>query len=157
MAVAGVKDRESGTVTAEVVPDTKAATLHAFTAEHIEKGGTLYSDDNRAYEDFEHVAKHQVVRHSIGEYVRGMAHNGMESFWAMMKRGFHGTYHRMSPKHLQRYVNDVRRADNVREKATVDQLTGAVPTGRLSAPFWAAIRPRPWPVGRAIPFSGWEA
>ena len=36
-----------------------------------------------------------------------MAHtNGLESFWSLMKRGYHGTYHQMSPKHLPRYVGE---------------------------------------------------
>ena len=50
---------------------------------------------------------HEAVRHSAGEYVRGVAHvNGLESFWALFKRGYHGTYHRVSPQHLQRYVTE---------------------------------------------------
>ena len=64
-----------------VVPDTKTATLKEFTAQHGQPGGILYSDAAAAYEDFDHVARHESVKHSIGEYVRGMAHvNGMESF-----------------------------------------------------------------------------
>ena len=40
----------------------------------------------------------------MGQYVDGMAHtNGVESFWSMLKRGYHGTYHYMSPKHLWTY------------------------------------------------------
>ena len=43
------------------------------------------------------------VRHSVAQYVNEQATtSGMESFWAMMKRGLYGTYHRMSPAHLQR-------------------------------------------------------
>ena len=57
-----------------MVPDVQGATLQAFTRQHVQKGGTLYSDDNRAYSRFGHVARHLVVRHSIGEYVRGQAH-----------------------------------------------------------------------------------
>ena len=45
--------------------------------------------------------KFGLVKHSISEYVNGMAHtNGIESFWALLKRGYHGTYHHMSEKHL---------------------------------------------------------
>ena len=122
-AVAGARDRDSGQIAAQVVPDTKADTLQGFTKQHVKKGGTLYSDDSVAYDDFDYVTKHETVRHGVGEYVRGEAHvNGVESFWAMMKRGFHGTYHRMSPKHLQRYVDEFRGRHNTRDKDTIDQM-----------------------------------
>ena len=65
---------------------------------------------------------HEAVRHSVGEYVRNQAHtNGMESFWAMLKRGYHGTYH-MSSKHLQRYVNEFVGRNNVRNLDTIDLM-----------------------------------
>ena len=55
--------------------------------------------------------------------VDGQAHtNGVESFWAMLKRGYHGTYHQMSVKHLQRYVDEFAGRHNVRELDTIDQL-----------------------------------
>ena len=67
------------------------------------------------------------MNHSAGEYVRGEAHtNGIESFWSMMKRGYQGTYHKMSPKHLDRYVSEFSGRHNVREKDTIDQMTGVV-------------------------------
>ena len=67
--------------------------------------------------------KHEAVKHSVSEYVRDMAHtNGIESFWAMLKRGYHGVYHKMSAKHLQRYVNEFAGRHNVRERDTVDQM-----------------------------------
>ena len=58
-----------------------------------------------------------------------MAHtNGIESFWAMLKRGYHGTYHKISPKHLQRYVNEFSGRHGIRERDTIDQM-GAVVAG----------------------------
>ncbi len=55
--------------------------------------------------------------------MRGQAHtNGMESFWAMFKRGYHGTFHQISPKHLQRYVSEFAGRHNVRDADTVDQM-----------------------------------
>ena len=66
---------------------------------------------------------HESVNHSVGEYVRGQAHtNGIESFWAMLKRGCDGTYHRMSGKHLERYVTEFTGRHNVREMDTTDQM-----------------------------------
>lgn len=125
--VVGVRDRETGHVAAAVVPDTRAATVQSFTAQQVRQGGTLYSDDAVAYDRFDHVARHESVHHGIGEYVRGQVHiNGMESFWSMMKRGFHGTYHRMSPKHLQRYVSEFAGRHNIRDRDTIDQMIATV-------------------------------
>ena len=63
------------------------------------------------------------VNHSVKEYVNGQAHtNGIESFWALLKRGYYGTYHKMSPKHLQRYVNEFSGRHNIREQDTAVQM-----------------------------------
>jgi transposase-like protein len=51
--------------------------------------------------------KHRSVNHSAKQFVDGMAHtNGIESVWAVLKRGFYGIYHAFSRKHLQRYLNE---------------------------------------------------
>ena len=70
---------------------------------------------------------HESVRHSVGEYVDGMAHtNGIESFWSMLKRAHKGTYHKISPKHLQRYVNEFSGRHGVRDRDTLDQMQSVV-------------------------------
>ena len=67
---------------------------------------------------------HGTVRHSVSEYVNKQAHtNGIESFWAALKRGSHGTYHQMSEKHHGRYVNEFAGRHNDRNKNTTDQMT----------------------------------
>ena len=72
---------------------------------------------------------HESVKHSVAEYVRGMAHtNGVESFWSMLKRAHKGIYHKMSPKHLDRYVTEFEGRHNMREHDTIDQM-GAVVLG----------------------------
>ena len=107
-AVAGARDHESGKISAAVVPGTTKAAMQQFAARRIEAEASVYTDEHGGYADFR--GRH-TVRHGVGEYVDGQAHvNGMESFWAMMKRGYHGTYHRMSPAHLQRYVDKFSRS-----------------------------------------------
>ncbi len=81
--------------------------------------------DTSAYKGIDR--PHEVVKHSVGEYVRDQAHtNGLESFWAPMKRGYNGVYHKMSPKHLQRYVDEFQHRHNNRPKDTIDQMGGVV-------------------------------
>ena len=97
--------------------------LEEFIQDWVEPGSTVYTDDhggyNRLWMDFEHTS----VRHSVREYVKGQAHtNGIESFWAMLKRGYYGTYHRMSEKHLQRYVDEFSGRHNMRQLDTIDQM-----------------------------------
>ena len=112
VAVAGARDHTSGQISAAVVAGTGKADLQGFAARRIEAEASVYTDEHGGYSGFR--GRH-TVRHNVGEYVNGQAHiNGMESFWALMKRGYHGTYHRMSPAHLQRYVNEFAGRHNQR-------------------------------------------
>ena len=121
-AVAGVKDRRTKQVTARRMEATDAGSLQTFVRENIEPGATLYTDEAAAYRGMPEF-EHEAVNHSVGEYVRGMAHtNGMESFWSMLKRGYQGTFHKFSEKHLDRYVEEFAGRNNVREADTLDQL-----------------------------------
>ena len=119
--VAGAKDRESNAVSAEVVEHTDAETLQGFVFDRAAPDATIYTDEAKAYAGMPF--EHEAVKHSTGEYVRGQAHvNGMESFWSMLKRGYHGTYHHMSPEHLNRYVTEFSGRHNLRELDTIDQM-----------------------------------
>ena len=101
-AVAGVKDRATGRVSAAVVARTDGPTLKGFVRSRIAQEADVFTDEHASCQG---LPNHETVAHSVGEYVNGQAHtNGIESFWSMLKRGYYGTYHRMSPKHLARYV-----------------------------------------------------
>ena len=63
------------------------------------------------------------MKHSVSEYVRGQAHtNGVESFWATLKRAHMGTFHKLSPKHLDRYVRGFSGKHNLRQIDTLEQM-----------------------------------
>ena len=124
-AVVGVRDRETKHVAARVVEATDKATLQGFVVEHTAPGATVYTDEASAYEGLPY--HHETVKHSVSEYVRDMAHtNGMESFWAALKRAHSGVFHKFSPKHLGRYVQEFASKHNLRESDTPDQMRNLV-------------------------------
>ncbi len=124
-AVVGAKCRESNDVVAKVVPDTGKKTLQEFVDDVTDPDTVVYTDDAKAYEGIPN--PHQTVKHSVSQFVNGMAHtNGIESFWSMLKRSHKGTFHKMSPKHLQRYINEFSGKHNIRSLDTLDQMRTTV-------------------------------
>ncbi|MXX05148.1 MAG: IS1595 family transposase [Gammaproteobacteria bacterium] len=120
-AVVGIKDRETNQVRAKVVGSVNADTMEDFIDEHVEDDAVVFTDESRVYSGLPHA--HESVKHSVGEYVRGMEHtNGIESFWAMLERAHDGTFHKMSPKHLNRYVQEFAAKHNIRDNDTIMQM-----------------------------------
>ena len=118
--VVGAKDRRSNSVSANAVPFLDKDLALEFVRYVAKKKAIVYTDDAKIYHCLDN---HESVQHSIGEYVRDQAHtNGIESFWAMMKRGYYGTYHRLSPKHLNRYVQEFAGRHNIRDLDTIAQM-----------------------------------
>jgi transposase-like protein len=105
--VVGLKERGGKTV-AKVVDNTEAGTLQSLIQDHVSPKSAMMTDDHASYNGLESKGySHHVVNHSAKEYVDGMAYtNGIESFWALLKRGLYGSFHHVSKKHLQRYVNE---------------------------------------------------
>ncbi len=118
--VAGMKDRATNRIVAEVVEDTRRATLQGFVHDHAPPEAVKSTDENAACRG---LANHASVNHGQGQYVDGGIHtNGIEGFWAMFKRGQKGVYHKMSKKHLQRYIDDYASRHNLREGNTIEQM-----------------------------------
>ncbi len=105
--VLGMRERGGRTI-ALAVEDVNTANLHRAIHTHIEAGATLHTDEHAAYQGLGGLFfERESVNHSAGEYVRGAVHtNGIESVWAVMKRGLHGVYHHASRKHLGRYASE---------------------------------------------------
>jgi transposase-like protein len=83
-------------------------TIQAAIHRHVETGSTLHTDEGRAYSGIGDAGfVHDTVNHGDGEYVReDVTTNGIESVFAVLKRGLIGVYHHASPKHLDRYVDE---------------------------------------------------
>ena len=106
VAVVGARDRDTGRVVARPIAFTDKEDLQGFVESATEVGSVVYTDEAAAYQGMP-LRSHWTVRHSANEYVKGMAHtNGIESFWSVLKRGLHGTYHHVSVKHLGKYVDE---------------------------------------------------
>ena len=98
----------NGSVRSFHVASINGATLKKALHDHIAKDAHLMTDDLRMYRRIgKHFASHESVNHSKGEYARGhVSTNTVESFFALFKRGLVGTFHHVSPKHLERYLNE---------------------------------------------------
>lgn len=120
VAVIGMRG-DTGNVRAEIIPNTKVGTLQGFIRQNAPQGATVVTDQHAGYVGIaSHGYQHISVNHSVGEYVRAMAHtNGIESFWALLKRGHYGIFHFMSAKHLHRYVNEFAFRHNTSQEGTM--------------------------------------
>lgn len=121
--VMGFRERESGHVRAFPVSKTDGPTLKGHVRNNVEPGATIYTDSATAYRGMREY-RHESVAHSSGEYVRNQVHtNGIESFWALLKRGIMGSYHHISVKHLSRYVDEFCYRLNHTEDHAIDVMT----------------------------------
>jgi transposase-like protein len=103
----GIMQR-GGDIQVKVADQVNRATLMPNIVENVQKGSFVYTDENMCYRGLNRLGfYHNHVQHQVKEYVVGDAHtNSIESFWALFKRGYHGIYHHMSKKHLQRYADE---------------------------------------------------
>ncbi len=115
--VFGMVER-GGRVKAEHVRSAGARVLLPILQSGIESGTTVYSDQARVYRTIHRIGYyHDSVNHSIGEYGRGIVHtNTIESFWSQLKRSIDGTYHCVSRKYLQLYLNEFVYRYNYRQQ-----------------------------------------
>ena len=124
--VVGIKSRRTGEVRAENVGQSKGEALRDMVHRNVQPGAQVFTDQLGDYRPLRYQGfRHESVNHSRGEYVKpdGYVHtNSIESFWSLLKRGYHGTFHHFSPKHTQRYVTEFAKRQSIREMGTLDQL-----------------------------------
>ena len=125
--VIGARERHTGTVVAVPLEKANISTMTQFVEDTVEPRSFVYTDEHRGYNDLGWTYDHRQVSHGRGEFVNGDVHtNGIESFWAVLKRGYYGTYHWMSSKHLHRYVNEFTGRNNAADMSVIDQMESMV-------------------------------
>ena len=105
--IIGLVER-NGSVKAFVTGNVKASTVMPLISRFVKLGTSVFTDEYGIYNRVEKSGyTHERVNHGRKEYVRGNAHtNSIEGFWSQLKRSINGTYHAVSPKYLQTYVNE---------------------------------------------------
>jgi hypothetical protein len=105
-AVLGMRERGGETRAVVLDLDTTAGRITSEVRANVKRGSVLCTDDAKAYASLTKF-RHLTVNHSVNQYVHGMAStNGIESVWALLKRGYQGIYHHFTVKHMQRYVDE---------------------------------------------------
>jgi len=109
-----------GNVRAQVTKNTRRSTVEPIIRENIGIDVRVMTDEYPVYNKLsKHGYSHDRVNHGGNQYVIGEAHtNTIEGFWSQLKRSISGTYHNVSRKYLQQYVNEFSWRYNKRESAS---------------------------------------
>ena len=111
--VMGIKEREGGQIRAFKVEGTDRTTTEREIVANVERGSQVYTDSAAGYDNIPY--HREKVAHTVGEYVREQVHtNGIESFWALVKRGHYGVFHWFSFKHMDRYLTEFSGRHNMK-------------------------------------------
>lgn len=127
-AVVGMRERGGRTV-AMLVANTDRETLIQAVQENVVEGSMLHTDEHSGYTSLDATYERESINHGAGEFKRGsVTTNGIESVWAVLKRGLHGIYHHASEKHLARYVDEFtfRLNDGNVKRHTLERLESFV-------------------------------
>ncbi len=120
------RSRETGRVRGEVPKSVSSRSAVGFAYRNVQVGSIIHTDESPIYNKLGGlIYRHDSINHGAGEYVRGnVTTNGIESVFAVLKRGIHGVYHHTSPKHLHRYVSEFafRLSDGDVKRYTMDRL-----------------------------------
>ena len=121
--VLGVIQRK-GPVRATSIPFRSTHYISTFVKASVEPGSQLMTDEYKAYEKLDKLYDHNTISHAKLQYVVGLTHtNSIENFWSLFKRGLVGQFHKVSAKHLDRYLDEFTYRFNGREDDKLFQNT----------------------------------
>jgi len=110
--------QRGGKIILKLAPDRSRKTLHQFVGETTaDDSEAYYTDDWAPYDGIaDEDTRHETVNHSAKEYVRGDVHtNSVENIWSLLKRSIIGAYHKVSVKHLDKYLDELEWRFNNRD------------------------------------------
>jgi transposase-like protein len=114
-AVLGLLQRD-GTFEAKTIPSVSRQILTDIIKKRVDKKATIMTDELPAYKSLKKSFNHKRVNHREEEWVRGDVHtNGIENAWSLFKRSVIGSYHKISTKHLDAYLDEFEWRFNGRE------------------------------------------
>ena len=126
--VIGMKQRATNKVKAEVIAINDRPTMRKYVTENTTPDAMVYTDEHSGYDHMPR--RHQFISHGKGQYADGDNHTqGIESFWAFIKRGHKGVYHSMSPKHMHLYLAEYTGRFNARELSPEEHMAHLVQGG----------------------------
>ena len=133
--VAGAVER-GGRIRLERIPNIKKPTIHDFVRRTIsDEAEAIYTDELASHIGVETPARrHETVNHSADEWVVGDVHtNSVEGVWSLFKRSIVGSFHKMSVKHMDRYLEELEWRFNNRDNPYIfrDTLARIVDTDPL--------------------------
>lgn len=125
VAVMGLLERHGGEVRTMVIDGTSREILDPKVRQHVEYGSTVYSDKHSGYDNLDDAFVRGVINHAE-KYVDGQIHTqGIENFWALLKRSIKGTYVSVEPFHLFRYLDEQTFRFNTRKGTDADRFVKA--------------------------------
>ncbi len=117
-----------GRLFCKVIPDTKGKHIRPIVYQMVERGSILVSDEWQGYNGLDGTYQHEIVNHIAKQYVNeaGFTSNAVENRWSILKRMIIGTYHKVSRKYLQRYVDELVFRQNNRHLKGYELLAAAM-------------------------------
>ena len=137
IAVMGAISREEKQAVAYPVPTVNHNEVGTFLQKNVDADATLMADEAPSYDKYTQLRSN----HSAKQYVDGMIHtNGIESFWATIKRAYVGTFHYWSKKHLHRYINEFVFRYNYRQRGNMIFINQVLKIGKNKVTTFKEIR-----------------
>jgi transposase-like protein len=113
--VIGLLERK-GKFEAKTIPTASKKILVGIVKDRVANDATVITDELKAYKSLDNAFHHERVNHAAEEWVRGNVHtNGAESAWSLFKRSIVGSYHQISAKHMDAYLDEFEWRFNGRE------------------------------------------